>query len=127
MLPWLAGCGCGCGWPICLFDLLGYGLVDAVVILNDAMLASICLSDRVEDPSSARCVVHSAWLCAPVLARMSALKAAFCVTMRVPAALVDPQVPDRCGIIGRLVVSVASGSRNLIRVPGRAYVDHGAA
>ena len=83
-----------------MLDLLGYGLVDAVVILNDTMIANICMSDRFEDPSSARCVVHSAWLCAPVLARMSALKAAFRVAVRVEIALVDPQVPDRCGIIG---------------------------
>ena len=96
--------GCGHGWPVCLLDLFSDGFVDAVIALNNAMLASISLSDRVEDPSSARCVVHAAWLRAPVLARMSALKASFCVAVRVEVAFVDPHVPDRCGLVGQIVV-----------------------
>ena len=104
--------GCGRDWPVCLFDMLGYGLVGAVAILNNAMLASVCLSGRFEDPSSARCVVHSAWLCAPVWACMSALKAAFRVAVFPQVAGVYSESP-RGGRWRRLDMAIHRCTRSL--------------
>ena len=96
----LAGTQSAGGWglclqPICTFQLAGYQLCDALVVLRDAVLAGLALSDGLHHFGTAGMAVGSASERWSVSANVRALSAAIDISRAIEVVLVDAHVADK--------------------------------